>query len=440
MVTMTPDRLQQLRRIGIYAAFGLIVFVVALYASFPYDRAKEAATRIASKNFDVDVEIGSAGPAFGLAVMFRDIRVRTRPTTGKPARFTIESAKFSPSLLALFSSSFPYSVKMEGLGGTIALDQSGTPGKKGGFRTEIVARDIDASEIPGLKEAINLPLTGKVTLEAKIASDTGRYADAYGQITLSCTGLAAGDGKTPLKIPSIPMLAAGLTLPRIRLGDLGGHVAIEKGTAKLQGVESKSPDGEVALEGEINLHDPLTLTMLNLYLRFKLSDALMKKEVALQIVPAVASAGKRPDGFYGVRFGGTVAHMTPPVFTPTSPIVSTAVPVRTGTPRSAPVPPSMAVPPPPPPPPAAAPPPPPAAAPPPTPEAPPPAPPPPPPVPTPEAAPQPAPNPPPPAAAGSTGWQGAPPAPPAAAAEGGGGAPAEGAPAAPPPAEEQPAQ
>ena len=120
-----------------------------------------------------------------------------------------------------------------------------------------------------------------MTLEAKLASETGRFADANGQLTLSCVGLAAGDGKTPLKVPSIPMLAQGITLPRIRIGDLGGHVAIEKGTAKLQGVESKSPDGEVALEGDIALHDPLSLTTLNLYLRFKLSEAVMKKEVAL---------------------------------------------------------------------------------------------------------------------------------------------------------------
>ena len=162
-----------------------------------------------------------------------------------------------------------------------------------------------------------------MTLEAKLASETGRFADANGQLTLSCVGLAAGDGKTPLKVPSIPMLAQGITLPRIRIGDLGGHVAIEKGTAKLQGVESKSPDGEVALEGEIALHDPLSLTTLNLYLRFKLSDALMKKEVALQILPAVAAAGKRPDGSYGVKFGGRVGQMTQPVFTPMSPVAST---------------------------------------------------------------------------------------------------------------------
>src|SRR3954468_14417199 len=176
MVTMTADRLRQLRKIGVYAGFGLLVFIVALYLSFPYDRAKDAAIRMASKNLDLDVEIGSAGPAFGLAIMFRDIRVRTRPTTGKPTRFTIDSARFSPSLFAAFSSTFSYSLAADAFGGTIALDQSGTPGKKGGFKTDLMARDINAAEIPGLKEAINLPLTGKVTLEAKLASETGRFA------------------------------------------------------------------------------------------------------------------------------------------------------------------------------------------------------------------------------------------------------------------------
>jgi type II secretion system protein N len=437
MVTISPDRLRQLRRVGVYAALGLVVFTVSLYAFFPYDRAKEAAIRIMSKNLDVDVEIGSAGPAFGLAVMFRDIRVRTRPTTGKPTRFTIDAAKFSPSLFSLlFSSSMSYSVVADAFGGKLTIDQSGAPGKKGPFSTEITARDIDASEIPGLREAINLPLAGKVTLDAQLASQTGKFGDSNGHLTLSCVGLVAGDGKTPLKIPSIPMLAAGLTLPKIRIGDLGGHVAIEKGTAKLQGVESKSPDGEVALEGEINLHDPLPMTILNLYLRFKLSDALMKKEVALQILPAVAAAGKRPDGFYGLKFGGSVAHMTPPVFTPTSPVASSAVPVRPapgGTPRGAPIPPA-AVPPPPP----AATPPPPPVTPPPAPEAAPP-PPPPPPPPAPEAAP--APSPPPAGAAGAAGWKGAPPPAPAPAPDAPAAAPGgDTPPAAAPAGEEQPAQ
>ena len=428
MVTMTPDRLRLLRKIGLYAGFGLVVFIVALYLSFPYDRAKEAAVRMASKNLDVDVEIGSAGPGFGLAIVFRDIRVRTRPATGKPTRFTIDSAKFSPSLLSLFTSSFPFSLTMEGLGGKIELTQTGTPGKKGRFHTELSAHDIDLAEIPGVREAINMPITGKVKLDIDIASETGRYADANGAISLSCTDVVAGDGKTPLKVAGNPFLAAGLTLPRTRVGDLGGRIAIEKGTAKLQGVESKSPDGEVALEGEILLHDPLSASTVNLYLRFKLSDAFLQKASSLQmILQAAAAAGKRPDGFYGLKIGGRFGQMSPPVLTPISPVASSAAPAIRQPGRGpggtiSPVPPSAAVPPPPPPPVVQ-----------PTPEAPPPAPPPAPAAETPPPAPAPSP------AAGAPGWKGAPPdtaAAPAPPAE----APPPPPPPPPPPAEEQPAQ
>ena len=50
--------------------------MVALHLSFPYERAKEVAIRMAAEK-DLDVEIGTAESAFGFAVAFRDIRVRT---------------------------------------------------------------------------------------------------------------------------------------------------------------------------------------------------------------------------------------------------------------------------------------------------------------------------------------------------------------------------
>src|SRR5689334_12680426 len=188
MVTITPDRLRLLKKVGLYTGFGLLVFVVALYTSFPYERAKEAAIRLASKNLDLDVEIGSAGPAF-MAIVFHDIRVRTRPPTGKPTRFTVDSAKFSPSIFAPLLSSFPFTLAADALGGKIVLDQRGAPGKKGPFKTELDAREIDLAEIPGVKEAINMPITGKVKLELAIASETGRYADAHGHLTISATNV-----------------------------------------------------------------------------------------------------------------------------------------------------------------------------------------------------------------------------------------------------------
>src|ERR1022692_1724248 len=109
MVTMTTDRARRLRRIALFGGFGLVVFVVALYFSFPYQRAKEMAIRMAADK-DLDIEIGSVGPSFGLGVTFRDIRVRTRPPSGKPTRFTIESARVSLSPFSLISSSKNYTL------------------------------------------------------------------------------------------------------------------------------------------------------------------------------------------------------------------------------------------------------------------------------------------------------------------------------------------
>jgi type II secretion system protein N len=336
MVTMTTDRLRRLRRVAFFGGFGLIVFVVALYFSFPYERAKDLAIRMAADK-DLDVEIGSAGPSFGLGVTFRDIRVRTRPASGKPTRFTIESARVSLSPFALLSSSKSYALSLSAFGGTIDFSQSGTPGKKAPFEILIHARDVKMSELPGVREAINLPLGGTAKFDLEIASKSGRFADATGEITFSCEGCVVGDGKSPLRVAGSAFLGGGLTLPRVRLGEFGGQVAIDKGVAKLQGVEAKSPDGELALEGEVTLRDPLALSSVNAYLRFKLSDPFLKQAATVQTILQMAGAqGKRPDGFYGMRLSGRLGQLNPPLLSPTSPIIgsgsgSGSPPARPGT-------------------------------------------------------------------------------------------------------------
>src|SRR5207302_577407 len=104
----SPETLRRLRRAGIGTGVGLLVFIVALYVWFPYERAKEVAINIAAAQ-NLDVEIESAGPAWGLGLAFTNIHVKTRPTTAsaKPTRFTIERATVTTSLFSLLFSSPP---------------------------------------------------------------------------------------------------------------------------------------------------------------------------------------------------------------------------------------------------------------------------------------------------------------------------------------------
>lgn len=323
-LTMTPERLRMLRRIGIGAAFALLVFIVALYVFFPYGRAKEVAIGIASSQ-GLDVDIGSAGPAFGLGIKFDDITVRTRPLTGKPTRFGIESARIMLSPFSFLSSASAMGVHADLFGGQLDYDQEVV--KKGRFALSLNASSINVAEVPGVKEAINLPLGGTLQLTLELASATGRYAESNGVITFKCEGCVVGDGKTPLRIEGNPFLGGGLTLPKVRLGNLVGHVAVEKGTAKLQGVEARSPDGEMTIEGEIQLRDPLPMSTVTLFVHFKLSDAFIKSADKLATILQMAgSSGRRPDGSYGIRVSGRFGALNPPQFSMT-PAFGSATPL-----------------------------------------------------------------------------------------------------------------
>jgi type II secretion system protein N len=320
----SPETLRRLRRAGAGLGVFLVVFFVALYVWFPYDRAKEVAIAVAAQQgYDVDIE--SAGPAWGLGVTFSNIHVKTRPTTGKPTRFTIEKASVTTSIIGASTT-----ISLEAFGGHVVLSQSGSPSKKGPFRVEVTARHVDIGQIPGVRETINMPIAGTLRADVDLASLTGKLADAKGAISFLCDACVAGDGKSPLKIEGNPFLGGGLTLPKVRIGNLRGEVAVDKGTAKLKGIESKSPDGEISLEGDVSLRDPVANSMINAYLRFKLSDAFLKQASTVQTILQMAgAAGRRPDGSYGLRIQGRLGAPTM-ALSASSPFGASAVPVRPG--------------------------------------------------------------------------------------------------------------
>jgi type II secretion system protein N len=302
---MTSERIRVVQRSALFIAFGLVAYVVALMFCFPYHRAREMAVAVAARN-GYDLDIGSVGASFPFGILFEDIRVRSRSAMpgGKPIQARFESARLA-LLPVFFSRGKAFDLALEGLGGHIELHVKAE--KRGPFEFELRARDINMARLPGVREAFNLPLGGSLGIAARLESTSGRFADAKGELSLKCGSCAVGDGRTPIKIPgNNPFLAAGLTLPRVRLGDVAGRAVVDKGTIKLQGVQGKSMDAELTLEGEIALHDPIAYSTMNLYCRFKLGEGLLKASPAIASVLQMAAApGHRPDGFYGVRLGGT---------------------------------------------------------------------------------------------------------------------------------------
>jgi type II secretion system protein N len=304
---MSPDRFRTIRRVVGVGSFGVVVFLISLMLAFPYERVKDQIIAIAAAQ-NLDVEVGSTGPTFGFGVVLKDVTVRTRPEAGKKASLIpVERVRIDVSPLAQLRGEFAYSLDVQALDGRIDTDEHA---EKTRSRTKLSTQEIALAQLPGVKEAINLPLSGRLDLSLDLTKPNHRNGEASGNLSWSCAACGIGDGKEKLKIASNPLLAEGMSFPRITLGDFAGKVVFQKGVGRLQGVHSRSADGELFIDGEVRLADPVGYSYLDLYVRFKLSEPLLRRAEKLQVLLQLAEGmGKRPDGFYGFRLTGSFARL-----------------------------------------------------------------------------------------------------------------------------------
>jgi type II secretion system protein N len=344
---MPSEKVRRLGKVGAIVGFGLCIFVIVFYVSLPYVRFKDyMASRLVGSGYELEAK--HAGPSLGLGMTLKEVSLVSQPSgDAKPTRILIDKATLSVSLLSYLVGTKSYSIDARVFGGDVAVKL-----KMGKSETSVQAHatEIDLAELPWVKNAINLPLSGRFELKLDLGLPQQRPSEAKGSLTWSCAACALGDGKAKLVIASNPLLAEGLGLPKIRLGDFAGKVVIDKGLARLQNVQFKSQDLEATIEGEIHLAQPIATSHVDLYVRFKLSDSLLRSSEKLRtIMDFTAQLGKRPDGFLGFRATGTFQNMGSVQWLKTSPFASTSVPTKPAPPvRPAPGAPPAAPPPPPP--------------------------------------------------------------------------------------------
>ena len=258
-----PDKLRgPLKYVG-YVLFALVAFLTVIYLTFPYDKVKDRIEAQFSASSDYDLTIRDLGPSPLFGVTASDVVLQQKapamaPLGGerKPGkRVVIDRATVSVSPFGyLFDrKSFDFSVKA--FGGRI----SGSYAKaKGDLTLKMKVSGVQLAALPGLKDTINLPMSGSLSGTLDIAVPRGRMAHAQGELEVSCDGCSVGDGKARLKIPAATaMFAEGVLVDRTSLGKFGGRIVIEKGTARLKSFQAKSGDGELMLEGEIGLSDTI---------------------------------------------------------------------------------------------------------------------------------------------------------------------------------------
>ncbi len=313
-----PPRLRRLLGLAGYPIFGLLVALIAFASAIPRDKVRDRLETLLSQDptgaqpmgLGVDVKAGELSVSLlSRSITADNVVLRTRPlrSTDKPARYVLDKVEIGVGLLGLAFQRPTYAFTIDAFEGRL----------KGAVRVtatdnhyDIEGQKLALGAVQGLQTAIGLPIEGKV--EGKLTLDApGRLlANSSGSLEITIDNCAIGDGKAKLAIPNDPFLAQGVTIPRIRLGKVFIQITIEKGKARFESMRAHSQDGDLSLEGYLDLRDPFPMSQMHGFLRFKLNDALVKREASLELLTnSLAGLGKRPDGFIGAQLTGSLSSL-----------------------------------------------------------------------------------------------------------------------------------
>lgn len=264
------------KRIVGYTAFSVFALLAAFFLTFPYDALKDRA-RLEADAAGYFVRIGSMGPGL-FAIRASDVQISKKGDSDPPPEpLKLDSVSVGPAL-------FPpgLKVKVKGFGGTITTVVSGFSS----VHLKVDAEDVDVSK-GNLKGFSGIDFAGVVDAHLDVTLPKGQasgglpaepdLSQASGTVSLATKGLAVNGGTANITIPQFGPEPTPVDLPKIVLGDLGGKVKIEKGTATIDELKNVSPDIELNVTGTMKLAKRLPYSEANLEVRVKPDPEFQKR-------------------------------------------------------------------------------------------------------------------------------------------------------------------
>ena len=339
------------RTLAKLAGFGLfyaVVLALAVYWTFPWERAKGRVEGILSARLDKKVEIEGLGPYRVTGVELTGISIRLAEPTAvaaegegvskggapdadpapegdeagkksKPARapeLRVERLAARLTVLPLLLGTYEAALEVEALGGELSGVVS--LGKETGTRAaDLEFEGLELGAFPAWKDWLGVPLSGRIGGSVDVRLDGEYFAASKGGLSLKVEGLRAGNGSIPLP--------AGSMFPQFDLEsptDLG-RLEVE---VKLGEAESPDPKGALAeivrfeqegadlsmkVMGSITVKEQLGFSRPNLDVELKPSDAFVKRNSLGIVLNNPRVKRNQKDGWTGLHVGGTLSKPTP---------------------------------------------------------------------------------------------------------------------------------
>jgi len=315
LLNLSP-RVRKILRYVAIGFFALVVFVFAFQLSFPYTRVKERLVDSLSDKYDVTIGDVERGFIPG-RVYFNDVNIRTRPASPSEPVTTmlIKRLEVDVGILPLLHGTLRVYVDAKiGTGDLNATVWLPGFGKKG-FRFEAEGKGIPGTGLP-MRAALGLPMTGKIDLSAsldlpnevpKVGRPVPNWKAASGAFMIACpSGCTFGDGHTKLK-PLVKnagqqaMVGEGIDFGQVNIDSLLAKAEIKNGKLDVTKFDAKSKDGELYIDYSMTLDKEFGNSVVAGCLRFKGSDALLKREPKTFAAIQTTGAERRSDGLFHIR-------------------------------------------------------------------------------------------------------------------------------------------
>ncbi len=304
-----------------YPLLSLFTFVITLHLTFPYSRIKDKLVNELSDKYEVSV--GSVGPTImpgGLVISKLMLRPRPKKPDEDPPLLQIKRLELDASLLGAIRGRLDVNIDAEIGSGAVTGNLVVT---KAGLWAELQTKKLALQDVPGMSEAIGLPMERGLNAKISLHLPKQRWREADGKIQLSCPGCTAGDGVAKIKprarargrvnsqraAARAQFIGDGIEVPRLDLGDLHALVEIKSGKGKIKEFSGTSADGELHIDGDIDFRDPFKLTQLQGCLRFKFTEEFAQREPKFANVGALTGVEVQPDGFTDLRITGPVSNL-----------------------------------------------------------------------------------------------------------------------------------
>ncbi|MCP4447079.1 MAG: type II secretion system protein GspN [Myxococcales bacterium] len=324
---LTTSQRKVLKWVG-YPLLALLTFVFTLAYTFPYERLKEKIIEGLSEKYDVSIVSIEPTLVPGTFVI-ETMVLRTRPKTPEEKPFIvlideieIDIGVTSAILWSMDIANVGVAIDAKIAGGALGIEiehEKGTGTISVAAHTEL----LPISSMPGVQEAVGLPMTGGLSADVNLTLPKGKWSKADGKVKFSCIGCTVGDGEAKMKMKPPPgaknnsrsrrrnlFAGDGLTVPKLNLGAVLAEINIKKGTGDITTFMAKSQDGFLNMEGEIDFKDPFKETLFPGCMSFGFSEDLKTRRPKFMGIEAgLPPKAKQADGSYAIPTKGKLVEL-----------------------------------------------------------------------------------------------------------------------------------